>query len=501
MTHNAGADIPPELLLRILHAERAASSWSILTEDSAREWKKNLSNFGLVCKYWAEVVRPILFGSLTLSGGQDLLFLKKIVEAPQFPASSIYGKIHTISVRKDIVESDSWLGHLNWLSVHLPTTHIDCMIIDTAMKGSLVAGSHRSALRALPSLPPGYIKLNSLTLHGLVFGNMAEPIRLLRSFLRLQYCSFNDVRFMDPAPLRPSRNVIRQGSSLMVTCNMIDCITVPIYALSTLACNIVGSPMRSPINLSADAWDATLSALSSLLQDTVRDVYAANVYKNGDNWEASIVYSELTELLSDSSPNEDGVSMSAVIYIHCPEGSDAGNPPPVPSISGVQLSFIFPDGPKRSAVLKSISWAAFQTILEAPSLQKLVVDCDVNPKHKYPHRYHSSIAVLCSLLQSEFSAEVFGFGKLEFSVDDAQEGQHVVTSADILAAPQELIVDERPIPLTTEERARWILCLERGREDFRRDLLARFIEEEKSRDADSRKESEAREEGEAGADG
>ena len=91
---------------------------------------------------------------------------------------------------------------------------------------------------------------------------------------------------------------------------------------------------------------------------------------------ASIVYSKLTELLSEYSANDEVISMSAMTYISCPETSNTGNPPLAPRVSELWLSFILPDGPKRAEVMRAMSWAAFRTILEIGSLQKLVVECE-----------------------------------------------------------------------------------------------------------------------------
>lgn len=187
MPSEAGADLPSELIKHI------ALSCLELDKDS-KPVKRGLASCSLVCRYWANLIRPDLFQWLTLRGPDDTSQLLQFVRTPHWILECTVGDIIkglTVVDNHKIPSSFVWSGQLVALqqlrrlcdagiSIHYGVSHYP----SDPDPGSIPCARHRTSLplpTLLRTLPGSIAHFNSLSLRHLQ----------LPSFKKLEDCAQN----------------------------------------------------------------------------------------------------------------------------------------------------------------------------------------------------------------------------------------------------------------------------------------------------------------------
>lgn len=114
-----GADLPSETLLTILSylfPGLDLVDGHFYSSDKRRQLKHGLSAPSLVCKYWSEAIRPILFRVLELRSAADVQLLENIVCNTRFTTSSLFKAIERIEIHQEATKAKPWLHYVHGLS-------------------------------------------------------------------------------------------------------------------------------------------------------------------------------------------------------------------------------------------------------------------------------------------------------------------------------------------------------------------------------------------------
>ena len=152
-----------------------------------RRDKGGLTGCAVVCRYWAQAIRPQLFESITLRGLDDVDFLLKSLKSPPSIDLRISGLIRVITYLKADDHIPPWL-RLSAISRLAPSLefHIEC---NGDGKSKQMDGC--SILRCFPrTLPPSaFISCASLRLYDIHFRNKKDRTRIIQSFIGIKGCS------------------------------------------------------------------------------------------------------------------------------------------------------------------------------------------------------------------------------------------------------------------------------------------------------------------------
>ncbi|EKM52871.1 uncharacterized protein PHACADRAFT_198919 [Phanerochaete carnosa HHB-10118-sp] len=420
MSGTTGADLPPEILSRILHCVTPARFyWHDLAK--LRRWKHEVVASSLVCKYWSEAIRPLLFKELQLHSAEDVQFLKNIIGSPEFTTSSLSRAIQRIHIHQEVTEAKSWFHHVHGLSARLRETKFDCTVVSQAGNAGNAAPmpSRWAPFASMPSITPssGYVRLSWLRLSGVVFTSTTELARLVDNFPTLKCCVCNQVTFSDLSPVVQSRRTRRRTSLALCACTISRCKDMTVLAKAALAADILAAGRR--MGLDGRTWDATLQALLALVPNEIEQ---ANVELDGQNGGVFDVASIRCYSLDQGESASDYVS--ADVNAGRPNaGQDAGTPTPLAHVESITLQLSF----ANAETVDTLAWEALRAVVDSPHMRRIRI------------RYSSTWALDADKLQ------FWGY-----NCDP-------VTSADILSVPAEHTIDGTTIALDTTEQAEWLL--------------------------------------------
>lgn len=276
--HATGADLPPELLSRILdylnppdrlqttNAPQFEFSW-----DEYHRLKRGLAAPSLVCKHWSEATRPLLFSRLHLRGAEDVYFLRNVVDNPRFETSSLSGAIQVVQINTEAAQTRPWLHYVYWLSSRLQGTTFMYAITSPADDSTSMV-DHRDLFHSLPRVPPpSILRLFALVVEGSRFASTTEFARLVDSLPSLQRLLCDGLTFLDPSPVVQARRRPQRSSSSLFECKISRCREMPFSAQAALAADVVSIAAR--VGLDVHMWDAALQALLTLAPGTFQEAY------------------------------------------------------------------------------------------------------------------------------------------------------------------------------------------------------------------------------------
>ncbi|GJF00246.1 hypothetical protein PsYK624_165280 [Phanerochaete sordida] len=256
-----GADLPSEVIAKVL-SNFVILEWKHHGEYT--KWKKGLVPPSLVCKYWAECIRPALFRDILLEDASDLHFLADIVDSPRFNGSSLNQSIIHIRAQSHFPPLPKpWLHHLEPLMARLPGTTFTCFV------QRKTRGSQRSIpvtwppFAALPRVPPSFYSLRLFTIQitGSELKSTTELARLVHSFPALQHCYFSQLKFLDPSPIIRARRIPRKVPRALWLCEVAECADMTISAQARLALDLLAAAPRLGLAAENPQWSALLDAL------------------------------------------------------------------------------------------------------------------------------------------------------------------------------------------------------------------------------------------------
>lgn len=181
-------DLPPELITRIVELLSGAlpeiwndQSWRTGLPLELR--KKELGNCSLVCKYWAKILRPKIFGVLALNSAEDGHRFHSFVTGPTSQELSIAKLVKKVNISYDIA-APSWfhLVFLCWQPENGDALDppVNVTVVNSALNPDTLQTLAPSFYHSLPrSLPPRIVHIGTLTLQSLSFADFPA----LRQFL------------------------------------------------------------------------------------------------------------------------------------------------------------------------------------------------------------------------------------------------------------------------------------------------------------------------------
>ncbi|EKM59955.1 uncharacterized protein PHACADRAFT_206170 [Phanerochaete carnosa HHB-10118-sp] len=460
MPDATGADLPPEMLSRILYyltppdtcKNRASHSFELSWKKYLR-LKSGLATPSLVCKHWSEAIRPLLFSRLGLRSAEDVRMLRNVIDSPRFRTSSLSGAIQRVSIQQEAAQTKpAWLHHVHWLTSRLQETLFHCYITSPT-DGSHSMIGHRDLFRSLPRVPPLYsLRLTGLVLRKLQFASATEAALLIDGFPFLQRLACYQLTFLDPSPVVQSRRSSRRPSSSLVQCQVYQCEAIPLSAKAALASDILSIATR--VGLDFHTWDAVLHALLALAPGTFQ---AVRVEIRQPEHSSLKVPRVILGPSTDDIFSLRGSYIDAYIGVR-QENAGQGVGPPSAFIDRIYLCLSFSD----AQAIESLRFDDLQTIVDAPLFDGLRFPSDTldGPRCK------TLKAILRSVLQGTQLDWALKSDKLKFRFPGPQGGR-VLNSQDIrsLQASLEHTIDDVTITLDAAEQVEWIIRDGQGKGD------------------------------------
>jgi hypothetical protein len=275
-------DLPPEVVYHIVRGIRDDWGATISWLSDRLLSKKGIAACSLACRYWVELLRPVLFRDLTLRGTDDILGLLDIFEAPVVlgrPPAYYLTALRLEVDQCDLVASE-WVHHISRLSWHIRFgLELD---LDVKLATSADTSPNRLVQNYLPlsrlprTLPRSFFKIpygfRSITVNGLQLGRATELVRFIDSLpTRQTQCHFRRVSFIDGIKTldailfrRRPRNPPPSWTLFHVT--MSRCHDDQLFTQLLLAGYV--SATRERLSLDKRAWEWAMKSIASLLPAT-----------------------------------------------------------------------------------------------------------------------------------------------------------------------------------------------------------------------------------------
>ncbi|GJF00437.1 hypothetical protein PsYK624_167250 [Phanerochaete sordida] len=260
MSPVTGADLPSEVIAKILSYFRLI----VFQREGYQEWKRGLVSPSLVCKYWAECIRPALFQDIRLRSASDVHFLEDIVNSPRFKTSSLNGAIKWIRAHHDFPPlPQPWLHHLHSLMVHLPQTELWCAVRREIAGSKLSIAVRWPPFAALPRVPPSFysLRLSAIQITGSELKSTTELARLVDSFPALQ-------------------QIPRKVPTALWRCQIAECAEMSISAQARLSLDLLAAAPRLGLAAEDLQWGALLDALLASVPSGYKQARMA-LYQSG----------------------------------------------------------------------------------------------------------------------------------------------------------------------------------------------------------------------------
>ncbi|GJE98445.1 hypothetical protein PsYK624_146750 [Phanerochaete sordida] len=232
--------------------------------ERLQRWKHELVPSSLVCKYWAECIRPALFHDIRLHNASDVYVLKKIVYSHRFNGSSLNKAIRWIRAAHSFPPlPEPWMHHLQPLMARLPETTFICFVRRKTQGSEPSMPVRWPPFAALPHVPPSFysLRLSVIQLTGSELKSTTELARLVDSFPALQKCFFSQLKFLDPSPIIRARRIPRKVQRALWLCRMSECADMTISAQAKLALDLLAAAPRLGLAAEDPQWSALLDAL------------------------------------------------------------------------------------------------------------------------------------------------------------------------------------------------------------------------------------------------
>ncbi|GJE95624.1 hypothetical protein PsYK624_118100 [Phanerochaete sordida] len=443
MPSSTGVELASELLYHILDALCSLSFDLQLAErpDERLEWKRGLAAPGSVCKYWSEIIRPILFGRLELRNLYDVHFLESIVGSPHFHESSLADAIWEIDLRTEGNPVAPWLHHARPLSARLHRTAFRYVATGSSITSGATTVERPTPSQSLPRILPSFLPpVIGLSLINLRLTSKTELARVIDSFHHLAECRCDQISFVRQTDVIHWRRAPQRRTTSLISCTLSRCGDESISSQAILASELLRASAR--LNVEGGTWDTALAALHALVPDRFEKAYLSlESWGQGAYGRAEFRFYPLSR--SDPSRDRDYVYIAIDVRRPNTHVGQATLPAYVESLA-LELSFA------DTAVVDALPWDGLRAIVTAPGLVSLRL------KGYGPHDqdYATFKGVVSTILARTQLSWALDARKLQLQLSD-----EVITSANILATPSKHVVDGADIVLEIAEQVDWLLCI------------------------------------------
>lgn len=203
MSAVTGADLPSEIIHHVLN-----ELWYSKAHPDTSEtfnYKRGLSTCSQVCRYWAKIVRPLLFEYLKLESIDDVLQLQRFIDSgsPADIDQPLRRCVHDVTIQQRGPQTAPWMHHVSRLLRRLDDVNVMLHIVNTAPHEAKQDHTSIQLRSFLPShllpraLPTSFIPLHGLILQGTCFVSRVQLTRILGGLPLLQSCECRRVSFAD----------------------------------------------------------------------------------------------------------------------------------------------------------------------------------------------------------------------------------------------------------------------------------------------------------------
>ncbi|GJE88615.1 F-box protein [Phanerochaete sordida] len=460
MSYATAADLPVELLCHIVQSLRTLGI-------SGRRRSVSTHDFlaaSLVCKYWSETLRVVLFRRLKLRDDYDVQFLKDLVCSPRFASSSLArpGAIKSVDLqcRADAAHTPDWIHHVYSLTVRLPTTHFKCTVrADPATSGRW------NPFTATP-IAPSYLRLSSLSLTGVHFASTVELGRLLACFPSMASCNCDQLTFREPhQPVVLANRALPEPRMRCLRYRISRSRGIGPTAQALLASQLAMVPART--GLDDRMWTSVLFALCDLVGPMGCEQITVDVFIGHDEpGKSDAVHVGFSP---DAQPDRHATEDHAVFVAWLAAGhtrdADTTSEPSGSHIRNCSLSPLLID--LATTTLRSVDTLHVAIGISQTSLLHVLAREENDEDHR------AMKEVLSSILRHGEPAGVLAAQMLVLTC--ACEGSKItVTTHDILSMPWAFTVDGATVFLDPGEQAEWLMrdSCRGSRDEYLRDLAA-----------------------------
>lgn len=206
-------ELPSEIVREILEdAVDELQSFGPHNTQVKDNRKHILATYGLTCRYWAAVVRPILFESIRLRGSQDVQQLVELLDydrANGLVEPKLADCVRGFELEVQLSALAGVVPHLHHLSVlhpRVPTlwrgghTMLLCLSDTDAPAGVAEKGEVRSVLSVLSAslprtLPGSIFDVHTLRLSHLRMRSLSDLVRAVESLPTIVWCYCDSLTF------------------------------------------------------------------------------------------------------------------------------------------------------------------------------------------------------------------------------------------------------------------------------------------------------------------
>ena len=196
MTSPASHRVPPEMIAGIVRQLAVACDWSTLPSEDLGLWayRRWLRVCCLVCRYWAQVCRPVMLRKVTLRSERALKELLHLLSSPVPVNPSLADCILSVDASHEGVWGRPWIHRLSYLGQRLTHKPDVCLII-WSPTGRSVPGLWTSVL---PRTLPGYtLPVQTLRLNRVRFQNVGGFFRAIANLPNMRHLDCNSLSFVD----------------------------------------------------------------------------------------------------------------------------------------------------------------------------------------------------------------------------------------------------------------------------------------------------------------
>ena len=219
--------------------------------------KQGLAVCGLVCRYWASIIRPLLFENIELRSREDAIQLLKFLESPTILKPALTECVRLLAFKQSGRQLPPWM-HLCQLAKYYRRGDVRLLIEDA--EGDIL---WYGLPRALPQSI--FLHTNKLELDRVRFRRGRDLVRFIRSLPEVWSCICKAITFTDTSPVSPVPIPRRRSleSLAKLEFDLTDCSECPFATQLTLAFAVLAA--RERLRVAVDSWAAAVGAILALV--------------------------------------------------------------------------------------------------------------------------------------------------------------------------------------------------------------------------------------------
>lgn len=268
MAATSGEEFPSEILCKIVESLHFDGDFDSILDCwvvANRKLKQGLTACSLTCRYWATIIRPMLFTFIILRNAKDVEQFLRFMEQSVSVGPSIIRCITSIGLEFHGVHDRPWLHHVGAVFRRL-NAHGRRVYLDLQVKGHHNVKTRAPVVHTLPyqlfprTIPYSIIPLRRIVLTSLRLRNTGDLFRIIHGFSGLEECACRNISFTEPSTT-PSRPPSPGKGPTLVTFS--ECGDRKIETQIALASAVYAAPHA--LGLDDYTWSSALTTAACLV--------------------------------------------------------------------------------------------------------------------------------------------------------------------------------------------------------------------------------------------